>query len=357
MTKRTRLPAFWVTIGLAVCAASAPAAGPEDPLSPASLAARMRSETVDLSTLPIPSAIPGTDGLAPKPEGTRAFTFEWTSTSVSVLVYAETASGSVEITLEPGTPERPFNRGAVASFMFPGVDDPVPPGTYRFEVAGSGSAAASVKSKGRGGAQPGSGTLDMNLFVLQGSGFTNQMLSEALSVVAGIFAEANIALGQLTAVNVTGGSAYLAQDSTGIFGPLSQQLTASPPNPLGLNFFFVKSVSSVYGFSQGIPAALGIPGTTAGGVVIAYDPHVTDRGFDLHELGLTMAHEGGHAMGLWHTSERDGSMHDTIYDTPRCAGGSEAGCPDGTNIMFWSGHYPELSAGQGWVLRRSPIVR
>lgn len=357
MTERTRALAFWVTIGLAVGAAGAPGEGIEDPLSPASLAARMRFETVDLKTLPVPAAMPGTDGLAPEPLGTRAFSFDWTSSSVSLLVYAETASGTVEINLAAGTPERPFNRGATASFVFPGVDDPIPSGNYRFEVSGSGSDAATVKSKGRGGAQPGSGTLDLNLFVLQGSGFTNQMLSEALSVVATILADANIALGQISAVNVTGGNSYLAQDDTDIFGSLSKQLTASPPNPLGLNFFFVKSVAGVYGFSQGIPAALGIPGATAGGVVIAYDPHDTDGGFDVHELGLTMAHEGGHAMGLWHTSERDGSQHDTIYDTPRCSGGSDAACPDGTNIMFWSGHYPELSAGQGWVLRRSPIVR
>ena len=70
-----------------------------------------------------------------------------------------------------------------------------------------------------------------------------------------------------------------------------------------------------------------------------------------------MAHETGHSMGLWHTSERDGSQHDTINDTPTCAGGSESGCPDGTNLMFWSGHYPNLSPGQAYVLRRSPIVR
>ena len=165
----------------------------------------------------------------------------------------------------------------------------------------------------------------------------------------------------MTVVTVTGAAAYLSpgsyEEGAAMAASLSRQLTLSPPNAQGANLFFFKKLPDLYGFSQGIPAALGIPGSSSGGVVISVDTHITDRGFDSHELGLTIAHETGHSMGLWHTSERDGSQHDTIYDTPTCAGGSESACPDGTNLMFWSGHYPNLSAGQAYVLRRSPIVR
>ena len=99
------------------------------------------------------------------------------------------------------------------------------------------------------------------------------------------------------------------------------------------------------------------PGTNSGGVVIVVGTHNTDHGLDSEEMGKTIAHETGHSMGLYHTSERDGSQNDVITDTPRCGGGPPNGCPDGQNIMFWSGTGLDLSAGQAYVLLRSPIVR
>ncbi len=326
----------------------------------ASMARRMRFETVDLATLKDPGPVVRSAASAPGPAGTRSFSIDWAGDTVSVLVYAETPSGSLEINLEPGTPERPSSGDGTAAFVFPGVDDPIPPGRYTFDLVGSGSDAASVKSKSRRGSQPSSGTLDLNLFVLEGCGLTGAQLAEGMSDFEDIFADVGIRFGKISVVTVTGASSYLSPASfaegQAIGESLSRQLTASPPNSLGANLFFLKNVPDVYGFSQGIPVALGIPGTSSGGVLISVDTHLTDRGFDSHELALTIAHETGHSMGLYHTSERDGSMHDTIYDTPTCAGGSDSACPDGTNLMFWSGHYPNLSAGQAYVLRRSPIV-
>ena len=370
MTKRTgrrgyRPLLFGAAFGLlaGVATAQDTADDPARQARVASITSRIRYETVDLATLQLPAPMVEASRTKPvgPPPSTRSFSIEWASDTVSVLVYAETPSGSLQITLEPGTPERPFTKGDSAGFVFPGVDDPVPPGTYTFDLGGSGSDAASVKSKSRRGSQPGSGTLDLNLFVLEGCGLTGQQLGEALAVFEDSFSDASIHLGKMTVVTVTGASAYLSPGSyaeaDAIAASLSRQLTASPPNALGANLFFLKKMPDLYGFSQGIPAALGIPATSSGGVVISVDTHITDRGFDSHELGLTIAHETGHSMGLYHTSERDGSQHDTIYDTPTCAGGSESACPDGTNLMFWSGHYPNLSAGQAYVLRRSPIVR
>src|SRR5438309_445465 len=57
---------------------------------------------------------------------------------------------------------------------------------------------------------------------------------------------------------------------------------------------------------------------------------------DTDGMGTTAAHEIGHYLGLYHTSERDGSEHDPIDDTPECAAGDSA-CPDAANVMFWTG--------------------
>jgi hypothetical protein len=111
---------------------------------------------------------------------------------------------------------------------------------------------------------------------------------------------------------------------------------------------------------MGIPAALTIPGTISSGVVVNVSAHETDAGFDTRELGQTITHETGHSLGLFHTSERDGSSHDTISDTPECFGADPldaAACPDGANFMFWSGRDFQVSAGQAYVLVRSPVVR
>ena len=73
-----------------------------------------------------------------------------------------------------------------------------------------------------------------------------------------------------------------------------------------------------------------------------------------------MAHEIGHFLGLWHTTELSPTTtgtEDPITDTPVCASGTAIqSCPDYRNLMF--PNFPTsslvLSAGQTKVLRKSP---
>ena len=82
-------------------------------------------------------------------------------------------------------------------------------------------------------------------------------------------------------------------------------------------------------------------------------------------MGSTIAHELGHQLGLFHTTERDGTSSSPVTTIAPCAlapGEEESDpelCPDGGNLMFWtSGGQPQtsLNVDQDEVLDRNPIV-
>ena len=65
-----------------------------------------------------------------------------------------------------------------------------------------------------------------------------------------------------------------------------------------------------------------------------------------------MAHEAGHFLGLFHTSEQNfglgGGIHDPLPDTPD---------NDESYLMFNTGAGDKLSPWQGRVMRSNPWVR
>ena len=116
------------------------------------------------------------------------------------------------------------------------------------------------------------------------------------------------------------------------------------------------------GFASGIPGPARI-GTAASGMFVFVDPH-RGTGDLVDAMSSTIAHEVGHQLGLFHTSEATGEVHDVLDDTPECRATNASGvtdvgtCPDGTNLMFWSAG-PEttgLSAQQALVLSSHPAA-
>ena len=296
-------------------------------------------------------------------------TFEWTSDTVSVLVYQEPRPGDGQIftAFDARRPEQAYNGdGAAASIVVPGADLPVATGPYMFEIASTVNSAEVIMVRRRG-PQPSSGTMDLNLFVIEGAGIEIPQLEEAARLFVQTLAAARITVGQIVLYTVTGASDLLSVPAdTGAGSPLRQVPTLSglASNAVAANIFFVRELSSddggLYGISMGIPAALTIPGSISSGVVVNVSAHMTEAGFDTRELGQTITHETGHSLGLFHTSERDGTAWDTISDTPQCVGADpldSAACPDGANFMFWSGRDFQVSGGQAYVLVRSPVVR
>ena len=296
--------------------------------------------------------------------------FDWTSDTVSVLVYQEPrpSDGSIFTLFDQRRPERASNtEGSSASFVLPGANVPVANGAYQFEIASTVDAAEVILLRRRG-PQPVSGTVDVNFFVLDGSGLDQATLEQAAALFAQVFAEARIRVGTMTLITVTGAADLLSVPASAATGSLLRQvptLSNLASNPVACNVFFVREITDdegdgLFGISMGIPAALTIPGTISSGVVINVSAHQNASGFDARELGQTITHETGHGLGLHHTSERDASLHDTISDTAECAGEdplAAEGCPDGANFMFWSGRDFAVTPGQSFVMLRSPVVR
>jgi len=201
---------------------------------------------------------------------------------------------------------------------------------------------------------------------------------------------------------------------------LDQMFTLAQPGNT-LNFFFVDSILSqgaeptggevVVGIDGAIPAPSGFSGTVHTGAVVnasdielgvsanACSGGVDFIGCGADEVAYITAHEGGHWMGFYHTTEAIGGQWDPISDTPECncstacgissalaaccldpstgnfAGTCTSGtptelqgsyctmnntnCGGGDFLMFWLLDTPSkgtVSVQQGEVARSNPVV-
>lgn len=166
----------------------------------------------------------------------------------------------------------------------------------------------------------------------------------------------------------------------------------------GLSIFFVQQIDDgdgdastfIAGLAGGIPGPGPIVGTVHSGVAVSIASNRIGvlSNDALLRRGRTMAHEVGHYLGLFHSTERCGSDAtqcdgfsipiaainvDPIPDTPECptsfdvngdgqVTADECLTADGLNLMFWTQPSPpqvrdRLTGGQAFVLQRNPLIQ
>lgn len=109
------------------------------------------------------------------------------------------------------------------------------------------------------------------------------------------------------------------------------------------------------GYAMGLPGPMGSDVATSA-VLVASSAFVDRDGYlDVPAMTETVAHELGHYLGLYHTSEGDRQFHDPIPDTVEC---TDTDCPD----EFWlnlmtpgTENRTVLTSGQSRVVRRHPL--
>jgi len=215
----------------------------------------------------------------------------------------------------------------------------------------------------------GTGTLDLNIVIVGGAAIEQVDLDYAIELMNRVWSEGGgPSVGTVELFDLSG-SSYLDYDD-------SNELRATvlpDASPQAINLFIIDDYSDepgTLGEAGGIPGPLGILGVDGAGVIVALDGHrYLDGVLDVRTMAETMAHEVGHQVGLFHTTESDGTSTESLEDTADCPASADNGdgyftaeeCEayDGRNFMFWiTGNFAqdEVSGEQALVLSRSVVT-
>jgi hypothetical protein len=275
-----------------------------------------------------------------------------------------------------GSPNRMLHGHALAVAMLPSASASLPlVPAYRVAPVGAGTVTVSAWVKRASGGRQ---HLPLAVIVV-GAVVDDDHLDRALGEVGRIWRAAGVEIDDPARLRQdTGDLARVEIDpALGSDSPmLGQALALSSAAPAGaLTLVVVGDVSlagpgyQLWALSGGIPVPP-VQGTSRSGVVVSA---VLVR-HDPVWAGQVMAHEIGHALGLYHTTEPDltaegVAVHDQLGDTPDCPAAvpgddrtlTAAACEpfDAANLMFWATARgaTTLTEAQGDIARRSALTR
>ena len=235
-----------------------------------------------------------------------------------------------------------------------------------------------VKLALRTGTAPSDATIAVQPFIT-GTTWSVVDLSDALSIMSGIYMKNGVTLNIKSTITITE-TEYNAVSKN--FTNATTSALVKKGSSDAVNIFFIEdysgSGSGMLGNAAGMPGSMGDVNSW-NGVLASLTAHATGTALDAQLLGETAAHEMGHQLGLFHTTEKEGTVFDILSDTPECLSSSKDNDSNGTitaeecdgfggdNLMFWTtwsvasrsaGKKQEtLSSHQQYVLKYSPMAK
>lgn len=227
---------------------------------------------------------------------------------------------------------------------------------------------------------PTTGTLNVRIHLVgvgitAATAATNTRITAFLNRFRTILNMVGISVGTVTYVDIDAPALAIIDTADGEASELSQLFRMSTGTTENvLNLFLVQEVRAgdsgefnTLGIAGGIPGPARVHGSSHSGVVIAFDPGVVGSGTSGGDLaGHVAAHEVGHFMGLFHTTEngRVCSAGEVPSATDMCVpfGGTDVigdtTRGDTSNLMHFVvlGSNWHMTAGQGFVELRNPLT-